>query len=279
MQYCLHTVKANNIVRSNCQIFQSAWVHCLHGRKPPAKTLGVFMSRCQYLWLVELNWDKSEGVWKLNSCRVAPSFTPAGTRIQPNGVLLRRHEWNVMLQDLQLCSSVVGLSKLVLWANDDTAAPPAGFRILSAYSDKLASIHQLPKTTLQLKYEERSTADDITEARIVGQGHRSLVIRVTHSADEVVKIGSKSSIKQEVLIHAHVDRRECQYLRPAKAGHHGEVTGAGTGLHFLTLKHYCSGSISFSDVRDPEKARKWMEQVMVCLNPLKGHKFRCDPLC
>ncbi|DBA79460.1 TPA: hypothetical protein ACH3X2_007732 [Trebouxia sp. C0005] len=164
----------------------------------------------------------------------------------------------------------IGLSEFMLWANHNRAAPPQGFRWLTQYSDRLAEMHRLAITPLVLcpvdPYEPSLMLED---AVIVGQGHRSLVVRLTLDSGDVVKISSSANIDREHNMHAKADSRKCQHLRAAGPGLRGVVEGAREGLSFIGLKLYCSGSISKVHILTDSAKTLHLEQAasaLMCLH-------------
>ncbi|KAA6421070.1 MAG: hypothetical protein FRX49_08981 [Trebouxia sp. A1-2] len=167
----------------------------------------------------------------------------------------------------------IGLSEFMLWANHNRAAPPQGFRWLTQYSDRLAEMHRLAITPLVLcpvdPYEPSLMLED---AVIVGQGHRSLVVRLTLDSGDVVKISSSANIDREHNMHAKADSRKCQHLRAAGPGLRGVVEGAREGLSFIGLKLYCSGSISKVHILTDSAKTLHLEQLACIRNQWQGAK-------
>lgn len=62
-------------------------------------------------------------------------------------------------------------------------------------------------------------------------------------------------------MHALLDQRSCKHLRAAVPGQHGSVEGAGEGLSFITLQHFCIRIIAAADMTADEKRAMFMEQV------------------
>ena len=101
----------------------------------------------------------------------------------------------------------------------------------------------------------------LKDAVIVGQGHRSLVVRLTPDVDYVVKISSTAHTEGKHNMHAKADSSKCQHLRAAVPGLRGVVEGAGGGLSFIALQPYCSGGISKAHVLTDRSKTLYLEQV------------------
>ncbi len=246
-------------LRMLLQIYKCVKSKYLDERPSPLTSLGVLVTRCEAVWFVEYLWHKEEQDgdirWQLQHCHVAPRFSapafPAG-----------RLAATLKLQDLEDSQWHVGLSEFMLWANHDQTAPPQGFRWLTQYSDKLAEMRGVPITPLVLRLvHPQAPSLTLEDAIIVGQGHRSLVVRLTPDSDHVVKISSTANTDREHSMHAKADRRKCQHLRAAVPGLRGEVEGAGEGLSFIGLQLYCSGTISKAHVLTDSSKTLHLEQV------------------
>ncbi len=219
----------------------------------------MLVTRCEAVWFVEYLWHKEEQDgdirWQLHHCHVAPRFSAPE---HPAGMLVA----TLKLQELEDSQGHIGLSEFMLWANHNRTAPPQGFRWLTQYSDRLAEMHRLPITPLILRpVDPQEPSLTLEDAVIVGQGHRSLVVRLTLDSDYVVKISSTANTDMEHNMHAKADSRKCQHLRAAVPGLRGVVEGAGEGLSFIGLQLYCSGSISKAHVLTDSSKTLRLEQV------------------
>ena len=241
------------------QMYKCIKTKYLGDRASLVTSLGVLVARCEAVWFVEFLWEKKEDngtiCLKLLRCQVAPEFSAP---LLPAGLLGK----NLELQELEDRQGQVGLSDFMLWANHGEAAPPQGFRWLTQYSDRLAEIHSLPRTPLVLRLVDLQAAPlTLEDAVIIGQGHRSLVVRVKPDDDFVVKISSTANTDREHFTLAKAAGSMCPHLRKAIPGFRGVVEGAGEGLSFIGLNLYCSGSISMADVSADACKQKYMEQA------------------
>lgn len=222
--------------------------------------------------------DSSRGdgyEWMLQRCRVAPNFSDSSLN-PPLGKLVRRTDWQNMAGELEMELGEIDLSEMMLWACNNSPVPEMGFRYLSWYSDRLAEIHNMPITPLQL-ITERGETINLGNANVVGRGARSLILRLGEDAECVVKVGRCASIRVEESMHARLHAHRCQFLRRAQAGMSGSVEGAGAGLGFIGLQHFCARQINQSDCssRDMEETlmlrQKYMNQVRFL-----AHSFPLD---
>ena len=243
------------------QVYKCAKLRSLDQREPPVTTLGTLVSRCQYLWFLEVRWQQTEELeWEAQQIRVAPDIPEAGMRAE--GELVARMDWQNMAEELGKPAGEIGFSDLMMWANYDSSGPSTGFRWLSRYADRLAVMHQLPQTPLQLVRTDGGTCD-LTHATVIARGHRSLVLRVQPSDDFVVKVGSDGHIQVEFAAHAKVDSSGCSYLRRAVPVTYGSVQGAGSGLSFIGLQGYCERNINLADLATDAGRRKYSLQVLL----------------
>lgn len=190
----------------------------------------------------------------MQRCRVAPRFSGEE---QPAGALVR----TLSLQELEDDMEHIGLSQFMLWANNEQPQAPPGFRWLTQYTEKLADRHSLPVTPVGLRPSGGQPFLTLEDATIIAHGHRSLVLRLRSDADYVVKIGKTSHIFHEGHIHALVDQSDCQHLRKAVTGSCGEVEGAGPGLSYIGLEHYCQGMIQPHHLLSDEAKTRYMSQA------------------
>lgn len=258
-----------NYVALALQIYK---MQCLHQRASPALTLGALVSRCQYVWFMEILWERDQNQeWTARHVRVAPLFQEG--MLLPEGRLVERTDWENMEIELELERGSIGFRDFMLWANHDSSAPPSGFRLLCRYADNLARIHGLPIAPLQLDRTDGSTFE-LCQAAVLGRGHRSLVIQVDQGVDYVVKVGRQSSIMLEQQKHQIIDPRSCQHLRAMVPGLLGTVIGAGYGLWFIGLPGYCERGISATDLASFRQRETYMMQVLKERNHTAIHTHR-----
>ena len=220
----------------------------------------------EYLWHRE---DAGNGLtWQLKRCRVAPGFP--GEQ-QPAGLLVHK----LPLQELESVKDHVGLRHFMLWANNEQTKAPQGFRWLTQYTEKLAERHGLPVTPVGLRLPGGQLLLSLGDATIIAHGRRSLVLRLRSDTEHVVKTGKTSNISNEGHIHAKVARSDCRYLRKAVRGFYGQVEGAGSGLPFIGLEHYCLGSIQPHHLVSDEAKTKYINQARAQQNAaISCHKYR-----
>ena len=218
----------------------------------------MLANRCHAVYFVEYSWRRDNTgnglTWQLQRCRVAPRFSGEE---QPAGALVR----TLKLQELEDDMEHIGLSQFMLWANNEQPQAPPGFRWLTQYTEKLADRHSLPVTPVGLRPSGGQPFLTLEDATVIAHGHRSLVLRLRSDADYVVKIGKTSHIFHEGHIHALVDQSDCQHLRKAVTGSRGEVEGAGPGLSYIGLEHYCQGMIQPHHLLSDEAKTRYMSQA------------------
>ena len=241
------------------QIYKCVKSKYLDDRPSPVASLGVLVTRCEAVWFVEYLWHKEECngnvTWQLKHCHVAPKFAAPDF---PAGLLVA----TLHLQSLEDRQGHIGLSEFMLWANHHKAAPPQGFRWLTQYVERLAVGHGLPITPLRLRpVEPQQPLLTLQDAVIVGQGHRSLVVRLAPDDDYVVKISSTANTSREHNMHMKADYSKCQHLRRAVPNLRGVVEGAGEGLSFIGLQLYCSGTISKAHVLSDSSKTTYINQA------------------
>lgn len=241
------------------QILKCAKLRSLGERDPPVTTLGVLVSRSQYVWFLELQWQRSVWPeWEVQRCRVAPAIPEY--KVRAEGELMARLKWEEVEDELEKGAGRIGFSELMQWANFGRSDPPPGFRYLSRYSDRLAALHNLQLSPVQLRSTDGTTCP-LTDATVIARGHRSLMLRTHPDADFVVKVGSDDHVGVEHRAHAHIDKEDCPYLRKAVPGMHGSVEGAGSGLSFIGLQHFCPRNISAADLAMDDAKQKYSSQV------------------
>ncbi|KAL3145818.1 hypothetical protein ABBQ38_015192 [Trebouxia sp. C0009 RCD-2024] len=231
----------------------------LDDRPSPVASLGVLVTRCEAVWFVEYLWHKEECdgsvTWQLKHCRVAPKFAAPDF---PAGLMVA----TLHLQSLEDRQGHIGLSKFMLWANHHKAAPPQGFRWLTQYVERLAVKHGLPITPVGLRpVEPQKPLLTLQDAVIVGQGHRSLVVRLAPDDDFVVKISSTANTNREHNMHMKAVYSKCQHLRKAVPNLRGVVEGAGEGLSFIGLQLFCPGTISKAHVLSDSSKTTYINQA------------------
>lgn len=243
------------------QVLKSVKVHGLHESESPTTTLGALISRCEFVWFMELDWElEADGEWRVKRVRVAPEFPESS--VQPRGQLVSRTDWEHIEEELSMHRGQITFRDFILWANEGSTSAPEGFRLLSRYADTLASMESLPITPLRLiPRAVDSSSISLDQARILAQGLRSIILRVEPGASYVVKVGSSSSIMLDYRIHEVIDPVGCQHLRAAVPGLLGAVAGTGDGLSFIGLEHFCDFSILGADMSSIYTRTKYMEQV------------------
>ncbi|CAL8466526.1 g6062 [Coccomyxa elongata] len=248
------------------KILKCAKLCSLGERDSPVTTLGVLVSRCQYVWFLELQWQRSEWLeWEVQRCRVAPAIPEY--KVLAEGELMARLKWEEVEDELEKEAGRIGFSELVQWANLGRSDPPPGFRYLSRYSDRLAALHNLQLSPVQLTCTDGTTCP-LTDAAVIAHGHRSLMLRTHPDADFVVKVGSYDHIRVEHRAHAHIDKEDCPYLRKAMPGMHGSVEGAGSGLSFIGLHHFCPRNITAADLATVDGKQKYSNQACQALQAI-----------
>ncbi|CAL8469124.1 g8665 [Coccomyxa elongata] len=248
------------------KILKCAKLRSLGAREPPVTTLGVLVSRCQYVWFLELQWQRiGWPEWEVQSCRVAPGIPEY--RVLAEGQLMARLKWEEVEDELEKEAGQIGFSELMQWANLGRSDPPPGFRYLSRYSDRLAALHNLQLSPVQLRSTDGTTCP-LTDATVIAHGHRSLMLQTHPDADFVVKVGSYDHIRMEHRAHAHIDKEDCLYLRKAVPGMHGLVDGAGSGLSFIGLQHFCPRNITAADLATPDGKQKYSSQACQALQAI-----------
>ena len=177
--------------------------------------LCTYASRAEYVWFVEFTFA-ADG--QLQRCRVSPRFPSAGQTVLDNVLC--------PLASLAKCNTLAELLD---------PSPSTGFALLSRYVDRLAAIHALPVTPLQL-IDAAGQVVDLSAAEILAQGQHSLVLLASPHSKSVIKISRLSLIEHELRVHAAVDGTS-HHLRTVVSGASGsgKVYGAGDGLAFLVL--------------------------------------------
>lgn len=208
---------------------------------------------------MELQWQRIVWPeWEVQRCRVAPAIPEY--KVLAEGELMARLKWEEVEDELEKEAGRLGFSELMRWANFGRSDPPPGFRYLSRYSDRLAALHNLQLSPVQLRSTDGTTCT-LTDATVIAHGHRSLMLRTHPNADFVVKVGSYDHVRVEHRAHAHIDKEDCVYLRKAVPGMHGSVEGAGSGLSFIGLQQFCPRNITAADLATVDGKQKYSSQV------------------
>eukprot|EP00878_Enallax_costatus_P037452 GHUV01042309.1.p1 GENE.GHUV01042309.1~~GHUV01042309.1.p1 ORF type:complete len:357 (-),score=108.03 GHUV01042309.1:179-1249(-) len=142
-------------------------------------------------------------------------------------------------------------------------APP-GFRLMVQYVNTISCMRGLPPAKLVAEYSrsdggvDDSRDVDLSLVMVEYAGPRSVVLRLP-SEDYIIKISTDESIGREVAVHRIADLSGNEHLRKMHAVGYGRVAGAGEGLHFIALEHYCQLKISRQHVA--ERAELLWQQV------------------
>eukprot|EP00878_Enallax_costatus_P020273 GHUV01021424.1.p1 GENE.GHUV01021424.1~~GHUV01021424.1.p1 ORF type:complete len:514 (+),score=162.14 GHUV01021424.1:1632-3173(+) len=133
-------------------------------------------------------------------------------------------------------------------------APP-GFRLMVQYVNTISCMRGLPPAKLVAEYSrsdggvDDSRDVDLSLVMVEYAGPRSVVLRLP-SEDYIIKISTDESIGREVAVHRIADLSGNEHLRKMHAVGYGRVAGAGEGLHFIALEHYCQLKISRQHVAE-----------------------------
>lgn len=192
---------------------------------------------------------------QLKSVTVTPPFPPKG--VLADGLICKSPYHVVTALEQQYGHTPGAISKLHLadlllhrkaGPSSSGKAPP-GFKLLVQYVETLCFMRGLPPAKLVAEFTrsdggvDDSRDLDLSLAMVEYAGPRSVVLRVP-SADYIIKISTAESIRREVAVHNIVDRSGHSHLRKMLPGGYGRVVGAGEGLHFIALEHYCKLKIS-----------------------------------
>ena len=206
----------------------------------------------------------SYNVKDLVGVNVAPYF-PFSVDEEPSGVICRGLEdalakllgFHSTLADL-LCQTSAGTS----------CAPPPGFSLLVQYVDALCNMNAIQQVKPSAVYASslggapNFAVCDLSVAEVVYLGRKSLLLRLP-GADNVFKVATEVTITRELSFHKVIDRVVCEGLRHLTAMGHGMVLGAGDGLGFLLLEHWCQ-PVSASALQSAATFEKWWGQVNIC---------------
>ena len=131
-----------------------------------------FVVRIECCWIAKFDyqWDADQGKHHLRSCSVCPPIP--GKDFHPAGVLCRHLD--DMLEHFH-AATAVSLSDLLLVSGDPS--PPPGFHMLVQYVATLCHLHSVPIVQPQLCCEDGHLLD-ISQARILSHGHKSLVVQL-----------------------------------------------------------------------------------------------------
>ena len=208
-----------------------------------------------------MEWLRNGGSWEVQKCSVAPQFPLKG--MQPAGFIA-----DCIGDGIRRVSQLatINLQDLMLAANNSFKMP-VGFCWLSRWVDTIADIYLLQKQPLQLQLFQLVTDSQAApmlfteQAQVLGEGHRSLVVRMKPSDNFVIKVSSATNIQHELSMHQSVDNHSCAYIRRAKHGRTGVVIGAGPGLQYMALEPFAARGISRWDLQDSATLLKLAEQV------------------
>lgn len=208
--------------------------------------------------------DTGYGYEDLARVSVAPPF-PSSVDEEPSGLICRGLE--EALAEL-LETPCATLADLLCRASAGTnCAPPPGFALLVRYVDALGELNGIEQvmptavSSSSLGGAPDAAEQDLTAAEVVHLGRKSLLLRLP-GADWVFKVARADAITRELGIHKVIDSEGCESLRPLADFGHGRVSGAGDGLCFLALKHWCQ-PVPASALQSKETFGKWWRQVSI----------------
>jgi len=131
-----------------------------------------FVVRIECCWIAKFDyqWDADQGIHHLRSCSVCPPIP--GKDRQPAGVLCK--DLDDMLK-YHTASEAVSLTDLLLMSG--STSPPPGFHMLVQYVATFCHLHSVPLAQPQLRRHDQQILD-ISQARILAHGHKSLVVQL-----------------------------------------------------------------------------------------------------
>jgi hypothetical protein len=227
------------------------------GRQPPSGT------------------SASYGYVDLARIKVAPPF-PFAVDEEPYGLICRGVEG--ALAEL-LPNPLATLADLLCKTSSATGrAPPPGFSLLVRYVDALCQMNGIEcamptaVSSSSLGGASDSAEQSLLAAEVVHLGRKSLLLRLP-GADWVFKVAPKDAIESELNIHKVMDGEMCESLRPLAAFGHGKVLGAGDGLSFLALDHWCQPVPASALLLRKDMLEKWWQQV----SRVHGYFLLCRP--
>ena len=225
----------------------------------------------------------SYGYPDLKEVLVGPRF-PFSKDEEPQGLICRGLEESM---EILMRNPAATLADFLQRSSAGTnTSPPPGFQLLVRYVDGLCLLHGLGKVQPMAVYSSsvggnlESSNVDLTLAEVVHMGQKSIVLRLP-GKDSVIKVASRNTINQELNIHSLIDRLNCPNLRPLSSHGHGEVMGAGDGLSFLHLSHWCQTVQRSRGDDDMETYSKWWTEVrryQPCPNMAISSYLRIKPL-
>jgi hypothetical protein len=191
----------------------------------------------------------------LNEVHVAPGF-PRKKDEEPEGIICRGLD--VALENVLNAAPSANLADLLRLASAKTSiSPPPGFSLLVRFVSALCALNDIKEVI------PTANLMDLTDAEVVYLGPKSLLLRMP-GADAVIKVAPNSAIDREIDIHEAVDPDGCDSLRSLGDQEiiSGKVFGAGDGLSFLVLRHWCQPVPPVSALK-AETLEMWWLQVGV----------------
>ncbi|EFJ06941.1 hypothetical protein SELMODRAFT_448637 [Selaginella moellendorffii] len=189
-----------------------------NNKDPRPWHLGIFGERVERLWFALFTYKENGDV---ESLKVAPEF-PTSPRWDRKNLLF----------DVAPHLNVENISQATL-QDVVSLKPEPGFKLLVRYVDTVCSRLNIPLAPIQLHRHHDNFEINVTEAKVIGVGGRSIVLR-KGSSSSVIKVAKESSISREVEIHKIVDK--LPHVRAMVAlEYFGSVTGVGDGLAWMAL--------------------------------------------
>jgi len=228
-----------------------------------------YAARIEAVWFVRFTFDHGPAVERqdgqmeefgyhnLSNVDVAPGF-PYSEAEEPEGLICRNIEAALTAElDSGLLSTLADLLRRASAMTSD--APPPGFTLLVRYVSALSLKYggQPIQPTAVPYGGEPSKA--LEGAEVVHLGPKPLLLRLP-GADSVLKVAPKASIARELSMHNTLDAKMCRSLRPLSPSGHGSILGAGEGLCFLELQHWCKPAPPVP-LLDKEACENWWNQV------------------
>ncbi|EFJ09131.1 hypothetical protein SELMODRAFT_428378 [Selaginella moellendorffii] len=183
-----------------------------NNKDPRPWHLGIFGERVERLWFALFTYRENGDV---ESLKVAPEF-PTSPRWDRKNLLF----------DVAPHLNVENISQATL-QDVVSLKPEPGFKLLVRYVDTVCSRLNIPLAPIQLHRHHDNFEINVTEAKVIGVGGRSIVLR-KGSSSSVIKVAKESSISREVEIHKIVDK--LPHVRAMVAlEYFGSVTGMYKG--------------------------------------------------
>ncbi|KAK9861134.1 hypothetical protein WJX84_012390 [Apatococcus fuscideae] len=149
------------------KVYKSTKVHCLGVcSSSRAVTTGLYMARCQSVWILKMEWLQDGAAWALQKCSVAPQFPVKG--MQPTEYIA---DYVGDAVHRVAAMATINLQDFMLAANGivSGAGPDLQFIALEPFADRVISHRDIQESTrlLELVHQAFTAVEALHESMVL----------------------------------------------------------------------------------------------------------------